>query len=204
MAKKRKTKNQIEYEKQVKRLKNAVRKLEKQGYIVNTIVIPDKPQRITKTFLQSLKQIKPKDIKNLSYKVNPETGELTNTTPSQASIEPLNYTSQQEDPSQNLPDISDIIISNFRAEMTRFPEVAQPIVLQWLNRVIHDYGKKAVAEMLENAAQEGLGITYSIAYKEDLVLDRLSEIMELLPDSTEGNRQDIMEALEYHEYVDYE
>lgn len=88
--------------------------------------------------------------------------------------------------------------------MTRFPEVAQPIVLQWLNRVIHDYGKKAVAEMLENAAQEGLGITYSIAYKEDLVLDRLSEIMELLPDSTEGNRQDIMEALEYHEYVDYE
>lgn len=53
--------------------------------------------------------------------------------------------------------------------------------------------------MLENAAAQGLGIDYSIAYREDLLLDRLSEMIELLPGASIGNKMDIMEALEYEE-----
>ena len=53
--------------------------------------------------------------------------------------------------------------------------------------------------MLENAAEQGLGIDYSIAYREDLLLDRLSEMLDLLPDASTGNKMDIMEALEYEE-----
>ena len=70
---------------------------------------------------------------------------------------------------------------------------------QWLDRLLRDYSKEDVAEMLENSAAQGLGIDYSIAYREDLILDRLSEMLDLLPDASTGNKMDIMEALEYEE-----
>lgn len=100
---------------------------------------------------------------------------------------------------ETFPSGADIIIGNFKAEMTRFPEVAQPIVNKWLDRLLRDYSKEDVAEMLENAASQGLGVDYSIAYREDLLLDRLSEMFDLLPGASTGNKIDIMEAMEYEE-----
>ncbi len=48
-------------------------------------------------------------------------------------------------------------------------------------------------------ASQGLGIDYSIAYREDLLLDRITEIMDFLPGASTGNKMDIMDALEYEE-----
>ena len=53
--------------------------------------------------------------------------------------------------------------------------------------------------MLENAAAQGLGVDYSVAYREDILLDRLSEMLEFLPGASTGNKKDIMEAIEYEE-----
>ena len=46
MAKKKYTKNQILYKKQVKRLKQAVRRLEKRGYVVSYDVPTELPKRV--------------------------------------------------------------------------------------------------------------------------------------------------------------
>ena len=70
---------------------------------------------------------------------------------------------------------------------------------KWLDKLLRDYSKEDVAEMLGNAAAQGLGIDYSIAYREDLILNRLSEMFDLLPGASTGNKMDIMEALEYDE-----
>lgn len=216
MAKKL-TQLQIDYKKQIKRLKQAVRRAEKRGYIIPENVIPKQPKKITKKSVERLKKITPKEIYSKSEKLDFETGELipgdiarkqerseaakkAAKTRKEKRYNPDKGESEYYEPKyENFPSGADIIIGNFKSEMTRFPEVAQPIVNQWLDRLLRDYSKEDVAEMLENAAAQGLGVDYSIAYREDLLLDRLSEMLELLPGASTGNKMEIMEAIEYEE-----
>lgn len=216
MAKKL-TQLQLDYKKQVKRLKQAVRRAEKRGYIVPENVIPKQPKRITKKSVERLKKITTKEIYSKSEKLDFETGELIpgevarkqerseSAKKAAKTRKEKRYNAEKgeseyyEPQYEEFPSAADIVIQNFRAELTRFPEVAQPLVNSWLNRLLNDYFKEDVAEMLENAAAQGLGIDYSIAYREDLLLDRLSEMLDLLPGASTGNKMDIMEALEYEE-----
>lgn len=216
MAKKL-TQLQLDYKKQVKRLKQFVRRAEKRGYIVPENVIPKQPKRITKKSVERLKKITTKEIYSKSEKLDFETGELipgevgrkqerSESAKKAAKTRKENRYNAEKGESEyyepqyeTFPSGADIIIGNFKAEMTRFPEVAQPIVNQWLDRLLRDYSKEDVAEMLENAAAQGLGVDYSIAYREDLLLDRLSEMLDLLPGASTGNKIDIMEAMEYEE-----
>lgn len=216
MAKKL-TQLQLDYKKQVKRLKQAVRRAEKRGYIVPENVIPKQPKRITKKSVERLKKITTKEIYSKSEKLDFETGELIpgevarkqerseSAKKAAKTRKEKRYNAEKgeseyyEPQYETFPSGADIIIGNFKAEMTRFPEVAQPIVNQWLDRLLRDYSKEDVAEMLENASAQGLGVDYSIAYREDLLLDRLSEMLDLLPGASTGNKIDIMEAMEYEE-----
>lgn len=211
------TQLQLDYKKQVKRLKQAVRRAEKRGYIVPENVIPKQPKRITKKTVERLKKITTKEIYSKSEKLDFETGELIpgevarkqerseSAKKAAKTRKEKRYNAEKgeseyyEPQYETFPSGADIIIGNFKAEMTRFPEVAQPIVNQWLDRLLRDYSKEDVAEMLENAAAQGLGVDYSIAYREDLLLDRLSEMLDLLPGASTGNKIDIMEAMEYEE-----
>lgn len=218
MAKKKKpTQLQLDYKKQVKRLKQAVRRAEKRGYIIPDNIIPKQPKRITRKSVERLKKITTKDIYAKSEKLDIETGELISgeaarkqerseaAKKSAKTRKEKRYNAEKgeseyyEPQYETFPSAADIVISNFRADLARFPEVAQPLVNQWLNRLLNDYSKEDVAEMLENAAAQGLGIDYSIAYREDLLLDRLSEMLDLLPGASTGNKMEIMEALEYEE-----
>ncbi|MFR1493856.1 MAG: hypothetical protein ACLSS7_09955 [Eubacterium ventriosum] len=216
MAKKL-TQLQLDYKKQVKRLKQAVRRAEKRGYIVPENVIPKRPKKITQKSVERLKKITTKEIYSKSEKLDFETGELVpgevarKQERSEAAKKAAKtrkekrYNAEKgeseyyEPQYDTFPSGADIIIGNFKAEMSRFPEVAQPIANQWLDRLLIDYSKEDVAEMLENAAAQGLGVDYSIAYREDLLLDRLSEMLDLLPGASTGNKIDIMEAMEYEE-----
>lgn len=216
MAKKL-TQLQLDYKKQVKRLKQAVRRAEKKGYIVPENVIPKQPKRITKKSVERLKKITTKEIYSKSEKLDIETGELIpgevarkqerseSAKKAAKTRKEKRYNAEKgeseyyEPQYETFPSGADIIIGNFKAEMTRFPEVAQPIVNKWLDRLLRDYSKEDIAEMLENAASQGLGVDYSIAYREDLLLDRLSEMFDLLPGASTGNKIDIMEAMEYEE-----
>lgn len=77
MAKKKKpTQLQLEYRKQVKRLKQAVRRAEKRGYIIPDDIIPNQPKRITRKSVERLKKITTKEIYKKSEKLDFETGEL--------------------------------------------------------------------------------------------------------------------------------
>ena len=77
MAKKKKpTQLQLDYRKQVKRLKQAIRRAEKRGYIIPDNIIPEQPKRITRKSVERLKKITTKDIYAKSEKLDFETGEL--------------------------------------------------------------------------------------------------------------------------------
>ena len=77
MAKKKKpTQLQLEYRKQVKRLKQAVRRAEKRGYIIPDNIIPEQPKRITRKSVERLKKITTEEIYKKSEKLDFETGEM--------------------------------------------------------------------------------------------------------------------------------
>lgn len=77
MAKKKKpTQLQLDYRKQVKLLKQAIRRAEKRGYIIPDNIIPKQPKRITRKSVERLKKITAKDIYKKSEKLDFETGEL--------------------------------------------------------------------------------------------------------------------------------
>lgn len=81
MAKKKKpTQLQLDYRKQVKRLKQAIRRAEKRGYIIPDDIIPERPKRITRKSVERLNKITTKDIYEKSEKLDFETGELTSGT----------------------------------------------------------------------------------------------------------------------------
>lgn len=109
-------------------------------------------------------------------------------------------------PYEELPRQEDIIITNFIETIEHFPEVAEPLLRKWLNDLLRDYSKRDVAEMLERAAADGIGIDYTVAYRIDLLIDRIAEIQDYLPDASRGNLNDIIEHLEewedWEDYVD--
>lgn len=70
------TENQKQYNKQLTRIKNAIKKAEKEGYIVPQDILPQTPTRITKKRIEELKEITPKKLRLKSEFLDIETGEL--------------------------------------------------------------------------------------------------------------------------------
>lgn len=77
MAKrKKKTENQKAYQKERRRLLQAVRRAEKQGYIFPEDIVPELPKRVTKKQLEKIQKIKPKQLYKKAEFVYKETGEV--------------------------------------------------------------------------------------------------------------------------------
>ena len=111
---------------------------------------------------------------------------------------------EPNDPYVELPRQEDIIITNFIETIELFPEVAEPLLRKWLNDLLRDYSRRDVAEMLERAAADGIGVDYTVAYRVDLLIDRIAEIQDYLPDASRGNLNDIIEHLEeWEDWEDY-
>lgn len=77
MVKKKKTLNQLEYEKAIKNLKRRIKAAEKRGYRFNkTEIIPsEKPKRITKKRIESIKKLNIYSQKGTTY-LNDDTGKV--------------------------------------------------------------------------------------------------------------------------------
>ena len=77
MAKRiKQTENQKAYQKERRRLLQAVRRAEKQGYIFPEDVVPELPERVTKKQLENIQKIKPKQLYKKAEFVYQETGEI--------------------------------------------------------------------------------------------------------------------------------
>ena len=77
MAKRNKrTENQKAYQKERRRLLQAVRRAEKQGYIFPEDIVPEVPKRVTKKQLEKIQKTKPKQLYKKAEFVYKETGEV--------------------------------------------------------------------------------------------------------------------------------
>lgn len=221
MAKKKKpTQLQLDYRKQVKRLKQAVRRAEKRGYVIPDNIIPEQPKRITRKSVERLKKITTKDIYAKSEKLDFETGELIpgelarKQERSEAAKKAAksrkekrynaeNGESEYYEPKyETFPSAADIIIGNFRADViSRYPEGAGKVLERFLNNALAQHTKEDVAEMLEIGRERGLlsDIVIYASRNSDLLYDKISEMLEFLPEIGNIEKQQIIDSLEMEE-----
>lgn len=216
MAKRKSTPIQQQYKKERNRIQSAMRRLEKQGYVLPDDLLPSVPKKVTQASINRLKKITTEAIYKKSVRLDVETGEITpgivarDKARSQRAKEVARrrsfkqeYASPQfyTEPPQytTFPSGADIIINNFRSDVIgRFPESAGPILNRWLDDLLAQQDKEDVANMLETAAANGVVINYKVAYNTEALMGAIADFMDYL-DTTSGFKQDLMDALEFEE-----
>lgn len=219
MAKKKLTPLRREYNKQRKRIQQAIKRAEKRGYILEKDILPPIPKKITTQSVKRLSKIDTNKIYENSVKLDTETGEITPgkearkqerseaakkaaKTRKEVRYNPVKQEVEQyEIPTYtSFPSEADIVIQNFKADVvSRFPEVAAPILSDWLNRLLSLYDKEDVAQMLQDSVDAGVTIDYSVSYNEEALLSRIADMMDYLPGASTGMKSEIMDALEFEE-----
>lgn len=216
MKKRKLTSVQQQYKKERNRIQSAMRRLEKQGYVLPDDLLPSTPKKVTQASINRLKKITTESIYKKSVRLDVETGEITpgivarDKARSQRAKEAARrrafkqeYVSPQvyTEPPQytTFPSGADIIINNFRSDVIgRFPESAGPILNRWLDGLLAQQDKEDVANMLETAAANGVIIDYKVAYNTEALMGAIADFMDYL-DTTSGFKQDLMDTLEFEE-----
>lgn len=216
MARRKLTSVQQQYKKERKRIQSAMRRLEKQGYVLPDDLLPSTPKKVTQASINRLKKITTEVIYKKSVRLDVETGEITpgivarDKARSQRAKEAARRKSfKQEYVSPDVytepptyttfPSGADIIINNFRSDVIgRFPESAGPILNRWLDGLLAQQEKEDVANMLETAAANGVVIDYKVAYNTEALMGAIADFMNYL-DTTSGFKQDLMDTLEFEE-----
>lgn len=216
MKKRKLTLVQQQYKKERNRIQSAMRRLEKQGYVLPDDLLPSVPKKVTQASINRLKKITTEAIYKKSVRLDVETGEITpgivarDKARSQRAKEAARRRSfKQEYASPQVytelpkyttfPSGADIIINNFRSDVIgRFPESAGPILNRWLDGLLAQQDKEDVANMLETAAANGVVIDYKVAYNTEALMGAIADFMNYL-DTTPGFKQDLMDIIEFEE-----
>lgn len=222
MAKRRRTQIQIAYNREYKNLQRRINRIEKKGFFVDDI-LPDCLKRPTRKSIEKLKEIKSPQIYSRARGVDPDTGEIISAEErkrinrSEAARRAAETRkAKQENASREtfveppkpdpvqlppLPSYGEIIVSNFKAEMARMPGDNGRRIIGFINDLINREGLDSVATMLEEANNAGKMPSYGFlaSGQEDLVIDALGEMLDFLPDVSDGFKQDVIDDFEYHE-----
>ena len=219
---KRITKNQLEYKKQVKRIQQGIRRLMKRGYRFNDsdeipkiqTIIGEKPKRITKQYLDKLKNIKPKDLaKEATYygvSGNKFTGEQgleiekeirrekrKNRNSIPQNNEEENNTEPETINQGNIypqEDFAQQTIQNFLTEYVYLGEDVYRLLYDWLDFLIQQNGLTAVSQMLLDGAYNGVLVQGMQPYHLDDGITYISNMLNYL-DVDDSIKQDIMDIM---------
>ena len=188
--KKKLTINQQLYQKELRRLKQFIRRTEKRGFHYAEDVIPEKPKRITKKSIERLQKLTAQELyKKATYK-DPMTGtELTGTEGRQlerrrAAFKGVKTKSKRKIP--EIPDVGDLpvatyeIIENIREEIRKWAPSSgwteffadkkhrdKNILENMLEGAIRQEGENVIAARLEAHSYEVSTIIQEILYGSD-------------------------------------
>lgn len=211
------------YRKERKRVLAARRRLEKQGFLLNSEA-PAIPKRITENSIRKLKKITPSSIREKSLWLDYTTGEVIegyrrNTIRKLRKEQKTEYVvteydvtdfNDPTDPEDDVTDVNDptdpeddlktsIIIDNFIHEvrMIGFKEL-EDVLFNWMNFYIHMMTRDGFAELLTDAASQGIQIEVSEYDSEksgkEKAIHYVDELMELSGEIGDISRDDFASA----------
>lgn len=207
--KRRKSTKQISieqaYRKERKRVLATRRRLEKQGFLLNSEA-PAIPKRITESSIRKLKKITPSSIREKSLWFDYTTGEVIEGY-RRNTIRKLRKEQKTEDDVTDINDPTEpeddlktaIIIDNFIHEvrMIGFKEV-EDVIFNWMNFYIHMMGRDGFAKLLTDGASQGIQIEVSEYDSEksgkEKAIHYVDELMELSGEIGDISRDDFASA----------
>lgn len=185
--KKRLTKNQREYRKQISRLKQRIRYYENKGFISNVDI----------RALTSKKRITKKDIEKVSslrgnklYEHIFDVGEYGDLTPYKR------RRSNKKESSNDVVYIADVYLQNFKISMQQFNYRAQEVIFDWLDNLLSKYGKEAVASMLQKATEADKLPGYKAMYSAKEMAVALSTMLSFMENSGPVDSEVLIEQFE--------
>lgn len=216
--KKKLTKNQIAFAKQIKRIKQFIKRAEKRGYDFPDYVLPEKPQRITKKTLEKLESLTPENLyKKATYGGEATYGEKVTGTEglkaerkarAKKAAETRKRRKQEQtstptfeppyNPSYDTDFYDRTIISGWKTNLQNYANGEAYNLLQyWLNDVITTNGVHNTAIMLEEGANSGNIIQFDIAYKHDKAMSYIGAMLDYLPDQGIIYKDEVLDKLQY-------
>lgn len=213
MAKRRKqTQTEKEYNKQLRRIKRFIANAEKRGYQFKENVIPNKPSRVTKASVKKLQKITP----DVLYKKAIYGGEATYgvIVSGKAGLEAeRKYRANKRKERKTKPQdidlmhehvleygFSHVVVSNFKAEVRRFPKEISNKIISLVNTILKQQGEEDLAYALQNMPETFYDYLIRYAYDSDTAVQEFSTaLIEYLPNASEAYKRDLMDAYEYNE-----
>ena len=209
MARRKLTKNQIEYNKQVRRIKNFIKRAEKRGYEFNEDILPKTPKRITKQAIKRLENLKPKQLYAKAEFLDTSTGEILKGTKGrqlerQRASEKARQTRQRNKSKKKKPKTTlkaeDVILNNFYEYLKTFPVKLTARISQFVKKLEKEVGSNEVATALQNMPMKFHEILAKVNYSSDQADDLFcTQLLEYLPNASEQYKKDAMEQFEYYE-----
>lgn len=211
MAKKKLTPNQQAYQKNIRRIKRFIREKEKVGFSFPSLNL-EIPSRVTKKRLRTIEAINAKALYSLStYHGEATYGEQVEGTEALKIIrENRKESRKKRQPAAPAPEpfprAADIIIDNFFEGLNLLSGAeGVPTLNGFINRMIAERGKDDVANMLVHMAENGVILTFEIAYKSEETRAFITEALNYLPDLGRLERDKILDELEeLEEWASYE
>ena len=197
MARKKLTPAQREYNKNRRRIKQAINRLEKRGYIVPENILPKIPKRITNASVRRLEKINLDFIYKKSRFVDVTTGEIFEGTQGKEREKQLKKENREPD----YVIFERQVLANFEREMTEVfgrNERLFNYITRWYRQSLARYGEEDFARALEEANSRGMFPSWESVSNDELLVGKLSDILDLVGGS-KGGREEIMEELEYME-----
>lgn len=217
MENKKQSKIKQEYRRVRRNLLRKINRATKRGYIIDNIVpaIPKKPTEASIRRLEKISANLYEKVKAIDF----ETGEIIRGTErrkqerkeaaakAQETRRALRYNAEKQITEEfeysdysTFPNEEDMVIANFRSlVISRFPESAGPVLTRWLNNIIVQQGKIAVAQMLQDAQDNGIIIDYKVAYDNDSLMGAIADMMDFLPEIGDISKQELLDSLEMEE-----
>lgn len=197
MARKKLTPAQREYNKNRRRIKQAIKRLEKRGYIIPENILPKIPKRITNASVRRLEKINLDFIYKKSRFLDVTTGELFEGTQGKEREKQLKKENREPD----YVIFERQVLANFEREMTEVfgrNERLFNYITRWYRQSLARYGEEDFARALEEANSRGMFPSWESVSNDELLVGKLSDILDLVGGS-KGGREEIMEELEYME-----
>lgn len=215
---KKKSPAEREYDKQVKRIKQFVRRAEERGFIFPDNVIPEKPKRITKASVRKLSKITPKELyKKAEYGGEASYGEIVSAKEglelerkarAKKSAQTRKRNKEQSNNGQGFkppynPTYEDsfytrIVISQWYATLDTCRDGESYNLLRaWMGNIIRFNGIENTAEMLTRGAEAGHLLTWEVVYKADKATLYIGYMVDYLPDQDIHYKDEILDLVEY-------
>lgn len=207
---KRKNKSQaeIEYNKQLNRIKRFIRRNESRGFQFDDI-IPNKPKRVTKASVNRLKKITPDVLyKHSVYGGEATQGEivsgrrgrkLAREYARQKTIQDNKRRKYDTEP-LSLDDYSKLIIANFKSTILHFPQEIADKIIALINQIQLQQGEIELAQALNDMPLQFHEYLNVLGYDSgEAVKEFSAALVDYLPEASDAYKEDLIEAFEMNE-----